>query len=103
MAISLNADLVHALIEERFGSIADLAVEWEERVASGIQRVGRPRNRASIYRWLKSGLPSHRDDVLGFAAALDVDPVALLDIDRPDAFPARLFRIIENRVLDVEN
>ena len=81
VAISLNADLVHALIEERFGSIADLAVEWEERVAAGVQRVGKPRNRASIYRWLKSGLPSHRDDVLGFAAALDVDPVALLDID----------------------
>lgn len=36
------------------------------------------------------------------AQGLDTS-VALLDIDRPDAFPARLFRIIENRVLDVEN
>lgn len=81
VAISLNADLVRALIEQRFGSIAGLAVEWEERVAASTQRVGKPRDRASIYRWLKIGLPSHRDDVLGFAAALDVDPVALLDID----------------------
>ena len=36
------------------------------------------------------------------AQGLDTS-VALLDIDRPDGFPARMFRIIENRVLDVEN
>jgi outer membrane lipoprotein-sorting protein len=36
------------------------------------------------------------------AQGLDTS-VALLEIDRPDAFPSRMFRIIENRVLDVEN
>lgn len=36
------------------------------------------------------------------AQGLDTS-VALLEIDRPDELPARMFRIIENRVLDVEN
>ncbi|WP_417733857.1 hypothetical protein [Roseovarius sp.] len=81
MAIPLRADLVRKLIANRFGSVDNLVVEWEERVRSGAQLKGRARNRGTIYRWLDEGLPSRKEDVLGFAALLDVDPVALLLID----------------------
>jgi hypothetical protein len=72
--------LVRTLIEQRFSSINDLVVAWEERVRSGAQKAGKARDRATIYRWLDKGLPSNRSDIFGFAALLDVDPVALLDL-----------------------
>ena len=81
MAIPLNRALVQELIELRFGSVNGLVVEWEERVALGVQKAGRPHDRATIYRWLQKGLPSHRNDVLGFAGVLGVDPIAILRID----------------------
>ena len=81
MAIPLDKELVHALVKQRFGSIDALVVEWEERVASGTQKTGRARDRASIYRWLQRGLPSSRDDVLGLCGVLDVDPIGILGID----------------------
>lgn len=81
MPIPLNQDLVRELIDQRFGSVDDLVVEWEARVASRIQRVGRPRDRSTIYRWIEKGLPTRRNDIFGFAGVLDVDPVAMLDID----------------------
>lgn len=82
MTIPLKADLVHDLIRRRFGSVDNLVVEWEHRVATGLQKQGQARDRASVYRWISSGLPSKVDEVFGFAATLDVDPVALLAIDR---------------------
>lgn len=81
MAIPLNKDLVRRLIGQRFGSVDALVVEWEERVASGRQRVGRARDRSTVYRWIEKGLPSKQDDVFGFAGVLDVDPVGILAID----------------------
>lgn len=83
MAIPLHTELVRALIQQRSGSIDGLVVEWEERVASGVQKVGDPRDRSAIYRWLQKGLPLNRDDVLGFAGVLDVDPIAILGINGP--------------------
>ncbi len=80
MGIPLRRELVRALIERRFSSVGDLVVAWEEWVSSGAQKVGTARNRATIYRWLDKGLPGNRSDIFGFAAMLDVDPVALLDI-----------------------
>jgi len=50
-------------------------------VATGKQQNGKARNRGTVYRWLDEGLPSRKEDILGFAALLDVDPVALLRID----------------------
>lgn len=81
MAIPIKEDLVRALIRHRCGSVDDLVVEWEHRVATRTQRQGSSRDRATIYRWLANGLPSHADDIFGFAALLDVDPIALLAID----------------------
>lgn len=81
MAIPLRTEMIRALVAHRFGSVDDLVVEWEERVRNGQQKIGKARNRGTVYRWLDEGLPSRKEDVLGFAALLDVDPVALLRID----------------------
>jgi len=81
MAIPLRSELIRDLILRRFGSVDELVVEWEYRVATGKQQNGKARNRGTVYRWLDEGLPSRKEDILGFAALLDVDPVALLRID----------------------
>lgn len=81
MSIPLRTEMIRDLIARRFGSVDDLVVEWEERIRSGRQRKGKARNRGTVYRWLDEGMPTRKDDILGFAALLDVDPVALLRID----------------------
>lgn len=63
VTIPVKRELVRALIAERFGSIDEFVVEWEERITAGIQRTGRPRDRSTVYRWLDIGLSSRRDDV----------------------------------------
>lgn len=77
----MSSGLVMELIREGFGSIDDFVVHWEERCASGRQREGRSRDRSTIYRWLEKGLPSNKNDIFGFAAALDVDPVGIISLD----------------------
>lgn len=81
VAIPLNKELVRALIKRRFQSVGELVVEWEERVRAGSQKVGRARDSKTIYRWIERGLPSRRSDIFGFASVLDVDPVAIVDIN----------------------
>lgn len=81
MAIPLRTEMIRGLIAHRFGGVDELVVEWEERVRNGQQKIGKARNRGTVYRWLDEGLPSRKEDILGFAALLDVDPVALLRID----------------------
>ena len=98
MAAYVNAPLIRALIAERFQSVDELEVEWEERVRSGAQRLGRARDRSTVYRWIDRGLPAKRDDIFGFAAVLDIDPVALLDLEGEQVQPRfaeerRLFQL----------
>lgn len=83
MPIPLRKEIVRQLIDHRFDSDADFLVEWEHRVSSGVQKSGKARDRATFYRWLNDGLPSKKDDVFGFAAVLDVDPIALVDLQHP--------------------
>lgn len=82
MPIPIKGELAHALIERRFGSVDNLVVEWEHRIEAKILRRGEARNRNTIYRWLKKGLPSQEDELFAFAGLLDVDPVALVDINQ---------------------
>lgn len=98
MPISLRGDLVRRLMDQRFSSIVDMVVTWEERVTSGVQKTGRARDRATIYRWLDKGLPSNRGDIFGFAGLLDIDPIAMLEITdegilRDFARERRLFQL----------
>lgn len=81
LKIQIDAALAHRIFDERFGGIANFADEWADRT-----REGEPAQRSvkTIYAWLKNGLPTTKDTLYGFAAALDVDPVALIDFDRSD-------------------
>lgn len=81
MAIELDACLVRELIETRFGSVDAFAIEWEHRIEIRTQKAGKARDRATIYRWLKHGIPSKKYELWGLAAALDIDPIALLRVD----------------------
>lgn len=78
MPVPIDAELTNSLIKARFGSIDKLETEWEARVTCGKQCRGSARDRGTIYRWLKNGIPAKIDDLFGFCAALDVDPIAIL-------------------------
>ncbi len=81
MGIPINRNFTKALIARRWNGIDDLAEGWAERVEDGLQKSGRARDRATIYRWLSRGLQNRRDEVFGFAAVLGVDPLVLLDTE----------------------
>ena len=66
-------------IKKRWDKIEDFIADWEERVEEGIQRRGRSRERATLYRWIKSGLPNREEDILGVCGLLDLDPMLLVD------------------------
>lgn len=89
MAIPIEASLVQQLIQQHWDSVDELALGWEERCRCGIQKTGAHKDRATIYRWLKQGLPNRRDEIFGLAAALDVDPFAIVNVD--DGSFLRLF------------
>lgn len=82
MALRISRDTTLDLIEQKFGSVDNLVVEWEERVRTGKIKNVRSRNRSTIYRWLDKGLPSGKDTVFGFCGVLDVDPISILDLER---------------------
>lgn len=82
LSLPLRKDLVRALIAERFGSVDALVAEWEQRWQSGVLRVGKPRERPTVYRWLDKGLPSYKEDIFAFAGILDVDPISLMNLDQ---------------------
>ncbi len=81
MGIPVNKAFVQQVINDRWGSVGELEKGWAERVAEGFQKIGRARNRKTIYRWLKSGLPNDRDSIFGFAAVLGIDPLVMFDIE----------------------
>lgn len=81
MAIPIDTSFLRELIRHRWDSVDELAIGWADRCDARIQKAGRARDRATIYRWLKLGLPNRRDEVLGLCAALDVDPFVLVDLD----------------------
>jgi hypothetical protein len=80
MGFPIRRDLVERVIRDTHGSVDNLIVHWEERVRTRQQKVGRARNRSTVYKWLQSGFPKSRDDIFGFCSALDVDPIILLNI-----------------------
>lgn len=81
VGIPIYKDFVTKLISDRWDRVDELEKGWSERVKAGLQKVGSPRDRGTIYRWLSRGLPNKRDEIFGLAAALGVDPVVMLDIE----------------------
>lgn len=64
------------LITRRFGSVAEFARAWaaaDEKTA---------KDRTSIYRYLDKGISSATMAIYEMCGELDVDPVALLDLER---------------------
>lgn len=91
MGIPISRELAERLIDLRWGSPRQMASGWADRISDGFQKTGEPRDAKSIYRWLAKGLPNEPDAVFGFAAALGVDPVALIDIES-SSFQADLYK-----------
>jgi hypothetical protein len=79
-----DLSFIKSLIESRYGSVDELVVEWEERVRTEQQKIGTYKDRATLYRWLKNGLPAKRDDIFGLFGLLNVDPVACLNLESDD-------------------
>lgn len=68
--VKLNGDLLREIIEARFaGGISDVQDLWPTEPGPA---------RATIYRWMKGGLPQSSNDFLRLCATLDVDPFSLL-------------------------
>ena len=85
MPIYLRPDIVQDMIKQRFGTIDELAADWEERVVSN-RNFPKARQRASMYRWVKDGVPSRGDQIIGLCAMLDVDPMAIFDYEKNGYF-----------------
>lgn len=84
MGIPVNKAFLQQVIDDRWGSVADLEKGWAERVVDGFQKAGKARDRKTIYRWLRGSMPNDGDSIFGFAAALGIDPLMLLDIESPE-------------------
>lgn len=85
--IPLDGDLVRRLIRARYGSIDEFEAAWEGQLGASRKASGRSRSRSTIYRWIDEGFPTTKGDYLAFTGTLDVDPFALLRLER-DAFQA---------------
>ena len=85
MKFRARGDLLHRIFDERFAGIANFADEWGRSGPGDSARAGATqRSVKTIYAWLKHGLPTSRDTLFQFFGALDVDPIAVLDLDRHD-------------------
>lgn len=83
MGIPISKGFVSDLIESRWDRVDVLEQAWHQRVELKQQKTGSARDRGTIYRWLKIGLPNKRDEIFGFSAALGIDPLVILDIENP--------------------
>lgn len=85
MPIHLRPSPVQALLMLPLSDIDGLVTAWEH-LASTRKGFPPPRQKSTVYRWLKEGLPSRGDEIVAFCALLDVDPLALFDYRRNGYF-----------------
>lgn len=85
MPIYVRDKLTVRLIEQGFGGFEGFIVAWEIRADSN-PRFPRPRQRSSLYDWVKNGVPSRGNQIVALAAMLDVDPLCLFDFRRNGYF-----------------
>lgn len=81
MSVQIDTALVQNLINQKYGTVPKLVEEWDMRVAEKIQSVGKSRDISNVRRWLRDKFPKQEDAVFGFAAVLDIDPLALVDLN----------------------
>lgn len=82
MKLFVRKPLLLSLIEKKFGGVENFVSNWGVQIAEGRILGGRVKDSATIYRWLNNGLPANSDDVFGFFGALDLDPIAVLDVEK---------------------
>jgi hypothetical protein len=69
------------LVDQVFWGFDGLVAEWEHR-ANSSRNFPAPRQRSSVYRWVKEGVPTRGDQIVALSALLDVDPLCLFDYER---------------------
>lgn len=82
MAVPIDRQLVHAMVEERFGSVDNLCAAWTVQHQNDPKRALKPRDRSTVYKWLDTGLPAKPDILFGFCSLLDVDPIGIVQSDK---------------------
>jgi hypothetical protein len=85
MPIHLRPPFVQDLVDSSFGDIDGMVAAWEH-VASIRRGFPPSRQKSTLYRWLKEGLPSRGEEIVAFCALLDVDPLTLFDYRRNGYF-----------------
>lgn len=84
MKIRVNPALAHRLFEQKFGGIENFVEEWRDVSQPMVGSDMSSRSVKTVYGWLNKGFPMNQDTLFSFFGALDVDPVALIDIDRSE-------------------
>jgi hypothetical protein len=74
---TLDVGLVTSLMGKEFGGKHGFIKAWEEGELSASASAAP--SQATLYRWLRSGLPDNLDGFLAFFSALDIDPMAAMD------------------------
>lgn len=82
MTVPIDRGRLQGLIDQRYGSVDQLAADWRARYEAEPSAITKPRDRSSIYRWLDDGLPAKKDALYGFCALLDVDPIGIIETGR---------------------
>lgn len=85
LAIFLRQDLISQQIGRYNGGLDTVIGRWTAHAEDNEDYV-RPRQRASIYRWVKDGIPAKGEEVLAICGLLDVDPLAVFDYQRNGYF-----------------
>lgn len=85
MKVFIDDDVFDAIIENEFADVADFCNHWKKGTPTGSSLA---RGRSTIYDWSATGLSKQTEVSLSFFSALNVDPVAIVDIKKS--------RIIEN-------
>jgi hypothetical protein len=85
MPIHLRVDQAQLLIENLYADIDGFVSAWEH-LSETRKGFPAPRQKSTIYRWFKEGLPSRGDEIVAFCALVDVDPLTLFDYRRNGYF-----------------
>lgn len=85
LRIFLRQNLVSQQVNRLDGGLDTLIGRWEAQ-ADDDQDYVRPRQRASIYRWIKNGIPAKGEEVLAICGLVEVDPLAVFDYERNGYF-----------------
>jgi len=84
MKFHVDRALTHQIFDEKFGGIENFAtppVSEADDVPSAKEDMN-ARSATTIYGWLKNGMPASRKTIFDFFGRMDVDPIAVVDVER---------------------